>query len=50
MNDRQKAFLDDVTKKLESEAAAETDPTSAMLMRMAARTVAEVRSGLLSLE
>ena len=50
MNDRQRAFLDDVTKRLESDAAAETDPISAMLMRIAARTVAEVRAGLLSLE
>ena len=50
MNDRQRAFLDDVTKKLESDAAAYTDPTSVLLVRRAARTVAEVRAGLLSLE
>ena len=50
MNDRQRAFLDVVIEMLELDAAAETDPMSAMLRRLAARTVAEVRAGLLSLE
>lgn len=50
MNDRQLAFLDLLVKKMDSDAAAETDPTSVMLMRIAATTVAEVRAGLLSLE